>query len=105
MLIAGFDRFGERSKYKGSIEHHSIGKLMQHIAENKLKWDEHLDFQLWKKRYGPQVQNATVDFKEGEHGFKPDSWEWRRIINCVPYGDVIESKEANCCPEDVRKHP
>ena len=103
--LAGFDRLGERSIYKGSIEYHSIGKLMQKVADNKLKWDENLDFQLWKERYGPKVPAATVDKKEPEHGFKADSWEWRRIINCVPYGNAIEAKEAICCPEDVRKHP
>ena len=103
--LAGFDRLGERSIYKGSIEYHSIGKLMQKVADNKLKWDENLDFQLWKERYGPKVPAATVDSKEPEHGFKADSWEWRRIINCVPYGNAIEAKEAICCPEDIRKHP
>ena len=105
LLLAGFDRFGEPSKYKGSIEYHSIGALMQQIAYNKDKWDENLDFNLWKERYGSKLPAGSTDIKEPEHGFKADSWEWRRIINCVPYGDALEAKEAICCPEDVRHHP
>ena len=103
--IAGFDRVGEPSYYKGSIEYKSIGKLMQYVADNRLKWDENLDFNLWKERYGPNVQESTMDINDAEHGFKADSWEWRRVINCVPYGESVEAKEALCCPEDVKRHP
>ena len=98
--IAGFDRVGEPSYYKGSIEYKSVGKLMQYVADNRLKWDENLDFNLWKERYGPNVQKSSMDINDAEHGFKADSWEWRRVINCVPYGESVEAKEALCCPED-----
>ena len=96
---------GEPSYYKGSIEYKSVGKLMQYVADNRLKWDENLDFNLWKERYGPNVQESTMDISDAEHGFKADSWEWRRVINCVPYGESVEAKEALCCPEDVKRHP
>ena len=46
-----------------------------------------------------------MDISDVEHGFKADSWEWRRVINCVPYGESVEAKEAICCPEDVKRHP
>ena len=64
---------GEPSYYKGSIEYKSIGQLMKYIADNGLKWDENFDFNLWKERYGPNLQEATVDINDAEHGFKAES--------------------------------
>ena len=92
--IAGFDRFGECSQYKGSIEYKSIGQVMQYFADNQLTMGREFRFQLTEERYGPKVQEATVDINDAEHGFKAESWEWRRVIDCVPYGKVVEAKEA-----------
>ena len=38
--LAGFDRLGEESHYKGSIEYVTVRKLMQRISNNSHKWDE-----------------------------------------------------------------
>ena len=53
--LAGFDRLGDPSHYKGSIEYVSIGQLMQSIDGNDQKWDENLDFEVWKARYAPKL--------------------------------------------------
>ena len=48
--LAGFDRQGRESQYKGSIEYVTVGRLMQRISDNSNKWDENLDFDVWMGR-------------------------------------------------------
>ena len=95
--IAGYDRLGEASHYKGSIVYHTIRKVMGAIEGNDRKWDENFDYQIWRNRYAPQRRSSC---DEDEHGYNPESWEWRRIINFVPYGGETQSEDALCCPED-----
>ena len=83
--IAGWDRYGEPSHYKGSIEYQKIGRVMRVIEGNDAKWDEKFDFDVWLQRYGPRISRATPpasgsnDSKtqtEPEHGYVEGSWEW-----------------------------
>ena len=103
--LAGFDRFGDASHYKGSIEYVTIGQLMQRIGDNHHKWDENFDYDLWKERYAPKLQSAHSNACGKEHGFSDASWEWKRSIAVVPYKGGVHTKQALCCPEDVRSHP
>ena len=103
--LAGFDRAGDASHYKGSIEYHAVGKLMQAIEGNDKKWEENFDFALWMERYAPRIQRFAAGAEEAEHGFCEESWEWKRNIDCVRYKDALQNKQALCCPEDVRRHP
>ena len=103
--LAGFDRLGESSHYKGSIEYITIGKVMQTISDNDGKWEETFDLDLWMERYAPKLQSVAAQETEAEHGFREASWEWQRTNTCVPYQGAVHSKQALCCPEDVRRHP
>ena len=82
-----------------------FGQIMQSIGDNDGKWEENFDFHLWMERYAPKLQKAGVEEHEAEHGFTESSWEWKRTITCVPYQGALRSKQALCCPEDVRRHP
>ena len=42
--VGGFDRNGEPSRYKGTIEYHEVRQVMQRIATNDKKWDENFRF-------------------------------------------------------------
>ena len=111
--IGGCDRYGEPSYYKGGIEYQKVGRVMRAIEDNDAKWDENFDFDVWLQRYGPRISRATTSVsgscdgrtsKEPEHGYVEGSWEWKRTVNCVNYGDAVQEKNALCCPEDVRRH-
>ena len=119
--VGGFDRNGEPSRYKGTIEYHEVRQVMQRIANNDKKWDENFDFDLWVQRYAPDIAvparkatstdagsrpsaTATGQAEEHEHGYAPNSWEWKRNINCVKYNETVQTKPALCCPEDVRRN-
>ena len=71
--LAGFDRLGDASQYKGSIEYVTIGQLMQTIGDNSHKWDENFDFDLWMARYAPKLQSVRPESTEAEHGFRETS--------------------------------
>jgi hypothetical protein len=112
--IAGWDRYGEPSQYKGGIEYQKVDKVMHVIGDNDAKWDENFDFDVWLERYGPRssrdtqtVSGATngKTLKEPDHGYVEGSWEWKRSVNCVRYEDAMKEKNALCCPEDVRQDP
>ena len=47
---------------------------------------------------------AMGQAEEHEHGYAPNSWEWKRNINCVKYNETVQTKPALCCPEDVRRN-
>ena len=112
--IAGWDRYGEPSEYKGGIEYQKVEKVMNAIGDNDAKWDENSDFDVWLKRYGPSISRDTQKvsgatngkmLKEPDHGYVEGSSEWKRTLNCVRYGDATKEKNALCCPEDVQQAP
>ena len=78
---------------------------MQKLGDNNQKWDENFDFDLWMSRYAPKLHCVSSEADEAEHGFREASWEWKRTIAGVPVKGGVQSKQALCCPEDVRRHP
>ena len=59
--LAGFDREGKPTKYKGSIEYQKVGSLMHENLMTDEKWKWNFDFETWKKRYAPKLQNAALE--------------------------------------------
>ena len=97
--IAGWDRYGEPSQYKGGIEYQKIGRVMRAMEETRLS-----EMRVSTSTCGSHATETVSNSKDGntlkepEHGYVGGSWEWKRIDNCVSYGDAVQEKNARGRP-------